>query len=64
MNEFTFQDKTIVFIIKVCALAGAERQALGLAKYLGETYNCNIHLNGICHCTYKFDLLKQNINHL
>ncbi|WP_320814533.1 glycosyltransferase family 4 protein [Flavobacterium sp.] len=43
MAEFSFQNKTVVFIIKVCSLAGAERQALGLASYLKENYNCKIH---------------------
>ena len=40
MADFSFQNKTVVFIIKVCSLAGAERQALGLAAYLKEKYNC------------------------
>ena len=43
MANFSFQNKTVVFIIKVCSLAGAERQALGLAAYLKEKYNCKIH---------------------
>lgn len=43
MANFSFHNKTIVFIIKVCSLAGAERQSLGLAKYLKEKYNCKIH---------------------
>lgn len=43
MADFSFQNKTVVFIIKVCSLAGAERQALGLAAYLKEKYNCKIH---------------------
>ncbi|MFC7773608.1 glycosyltransferase family 4 protein [Flavobacterium sp. GCM10027622] len=43
MSEFTFKNKTVVFIIKVCSLAGAERQALGLAAHLKEVYNCKIH---------------------
>lgn len=43
MADFNFQNKTVVFIIKVCSLAGAERQALGLAAYLKEKYNCKIH---------------------
>lgn len=44
MSEFTFENKTVVFIIKVCSLAGAERQALGLSAYLKEKYNCKIHV--------------------
>ena len=43
MADFSFHNKTVVFIIKVCSLAGAERQALGLAAYLKEKYNCKIH---------------------
>ena len=43
MADFSFQDKTVVFIINVCALAGAERQALGLAGFLKERFNCKIH---------------------
>lgn len=43
MSSFKFENKTVVFIIKVCALAGAERQSLGLASYLKEKYNCKIH---------------------
>lgn len=43
MEKFKFDNKTVVFIIKVCALAGAERQALGLARYLQDKYGCNVH---------------------
>lgn len=43
MSNFSFENKTVVFIIKVCSLAGAERQALGLASFLKEKYNCKIH---------------------
>ena len=43
MADFSFQNKTVVFIIKVCVLAGAERQSLGLARFLKEKYNCKIH---------------------
>lgn len=44
MAEFSFQNKTVVLMIKVAMLGGAERQALGLAAYLKEKYNCKVHL--------------------
>jgi glycosyltransferase involved in cell wall biosynthesis len=44
MADFSFQNKTVVLMIKLPILGGAERQALGLAAFLKENYNCNIHL--------------------
>lgn len=44
MADFNFQNKTVVLMIKVAMLGGAERQALGLARYLIKKYNCKIHL--------------------
>ena len=44
MEKFSFNNKTIIFLIKVAALGGAERQALGLAGYLIKEYNCKVHL--------------------
>lgn len=44
MADFNFQNKTIVLMIKVAMLGGAERQALGLADFLIKNYNCKVHL--------------------
>jgi glycosyltransferase involved in cell wall biosynthesis len=44
MAEFNFQNKTVVLMIKVAMLGGAERQALGLADFLIKNYNCKVHL--------------------
>lgn len=44
MADFSFHNKTVVLMIKVAMLGGAERQALGLARYLIKKYNCKIHL--------------------
>lgn len=44
MGKFTFNNKSIVLLIKVAVLGGAERQALGLAKYLKSKYNCKVSL--------------------
>jgi glycosyltransferase involved in cell wall biosynthesis len=44
MGQFTFNNKNVVLLIKVAVLGGAERQALGLAKYLTLTYNCRVSL--------------------
>ncbi len=44
MVDFSFQNKTIVLMIKVAMLGGAERQALGLADFLIKNYNCKVHL--------------------
>jgi glycosyltransferase involved in cell wall biosynthesis len=44
MKEFTFNNKSVVLLIKVAALGGAERQALGLAKTLISQYNCKVNL--------------------
>ena len=38
MVDFSFQNKTIVLMIKVAMLGGAERQALGLADILIKNY--------------------------
>jgi len=38
------QNKKILLIIHAGALGGAERQALGLAKYLIKDYNCKVDL--------------------
>lgn len=44
MTDFSFQNKTVVLMIKVAMLGGAERQALGLADFLIKNYNCKVHL--------------------
>ncbi|UOX34027.1 glycosyltransferase family 4 protein [Flavobacterium sediminilitoris] len=44
MEGFSFENKTVVLMIKVAMLGGAERQALGLADYLSRKFNCNIYL--------------------
>lgn len=44
MANFSFQNKTVVLMIKVAMLGGAERQALGLADFLIKNYNCKVHL--------------------
>ncbi|MFI0427152.1 MAG: glycosyltransferase family 4 protein [Flavobacterium sp.] len=44
MANFSFQNKTVVLMIKVAMLGGAERQALGLADFLKKKYNCKVHL--------------------
>lgn len=44
MAKFSFQNKTVVLMIKVAMLGGAERQALGLADFLIKNYNCKVHL--------------------
>ena len=44
MKEFSFNNKNVVLIIKVAVLGGAERQALGLAKYLTSEYDCKVSL--------------------
>ncbi len=44
MADFSFQNKTVVLMIKVAMLGGAERQALGLARFLIENYNCKVCL--------------------
>jgi len=44
MGNFDFQNKTVVLMIKVAMLGGAERQALGLANYLIKKYRCKVHL--------------------
>ena len=44
MADFSFQNKTVVLMIKVSMLGGAERQALGLADFLIKNYNCKVHL--------------------
>lgn len=44
MADFSFQNKTVVLMIKVAMLGGAERQALGLADFLIKNYDCKVHL--------------------
>ena len=44
MSNFSFENKTVVLIIKVAMLGGAERQALGLASFLIQNYKCKVHL--------------------
>ena len=44
MADFSFQNKTVVLMIKVAMLGGAERQALGLADFLIKMYNCKVYL--------------------
>jgi len=41
---FTFENKNVIFIIKVFDLGGAERQCLALADYLQNTLNCNVYI--------------------
>ena len=42
MADFSFQNKTVVILIKDAILGGAERQALGFAKYVKENFNCSV----------------------
>lgn len=44
MADFSFQNKTVVLMIKLSILGGAERQALGLAAFLIQKCNCKVHL--------------------
>ena len=44
MADFSFHNKTVVLMIKVAMLGGAERQALGLADFLIKNFNCKVHL--------------------
>lgn len=44
MADFTFHDKSVILMIKLTVLGGAERQALGLADFLIKNYNCKVHL--------------------
>lgn len=44
MANFSFQNKTVILMIKVAMLGGAERQALGLADFLMKNYNCKVYL--------------------
>lgn len=44
MADFSFQNKTVVILIKDAILGGAERQALGFAKYVKENFNCSVSI--------------------
>jgi len=44
MADFSFQNKNVVILIKDAILGGAERQALGFAKYLIEDFNCSVSI--------------------
>lgn len=44
MTNFSFQNKNVVILIKDAILGGAERQALGFAKYLKEQFNCSVSI--------------------
>ncbi len=44
MADFSFHNKTVVLMLKVAMLGGAERQALGLADYLIKNFNCQVHV--------------------
>lgn len=44
MANFSFQDKTVVILIKDAILGGAERQALGFAKYIKENFKCSVYI--------------------
>ena len=46
-NNFSFNNKNVVFILKSFALGGAEKQALYLANYLKNHKNCNIYIYAI-----------------
>ncbi len=61
MEKFIFNDKSVVLLIKVAVLGGAERQALGLSKYLISQYNCKVALVAT-HSnipTYEFQLFAK-----
>ena len=44
MSDFSFQNKNVVILIKDAILGGAERQALGFAKYVKDHYNCSVSI--------------------
>lgn len=44
MNKFDFYNKNVVLLLKVAVLGGAERQALGMADFLINTYNCKVQI--------------------
>jgi glycosyltransferase involved in cell wall biosynthesis len=44
MKKFDFNNKKVVLILKVAVLGGAERQALGMAAFLLNNYNCTVQL--------------------
>lgn len=44
MANFSFQNKNVVILIKDAILGGAERQALGFAKYIKDHYNCSVSI--------------------
>jgi len=44
MNKFDFNNKNVVLLLKVAVLGGAERQALGMADFLINNYNCKVQI--------------------
>jgi len=44
MNNFNFQFKNIILILKSFVLGGAEKQALYLAQYLQNNRNCKVYI--------------------
>jgi len=44
MNKFDFNNKNVVLLLKVAVLGGAERQALGMAHFLINNYNCKVQI--------------------
>jgi len=42
MENFDFHNKNVVILIKDAILGGAERQALGFAKYIKDNFNCKV----------------------
>ncbi|MCL9805108.1 glycosyltransferase [Flavobacterium amniphilum] len=55
MGNFDFKNKNVVILIKDTLLGGAERQALGVAKYLKENYNAQIEVVSIYSNDYNQD---------
>jgi glycosyltransferase involved in cell wall biosynthesis len=44
MDKFDFANKNVLLLLKVAVLGGAERQALGMANYLINKYNCKVQI--------------------
>jgi glycosyltransferase involved in cell wall biosynthesis len=55
MIDFNFHNKSVVLLIKSAVLGGAERQALGLANYLINQFNCKVYLV----CTHTDNVSKE-----
>lgn len=58
MGNFDFKDKNVVILIKDTLLGGAERQALGVAKYLKENYNAKVEVVAIYSDDYNEDFYR------